>query len=958
MFRHTSVARTRPPADPWRGLAGNRTGWRRLLSYWRVTRRPGILSGRKSRTAEFRLLFECHPLPMYICDEGSGALLAVNRSMLRHYGYTETEFLRLRTSDLVSEPGPAAVVEPPDTTHRQTDVSKQRHRKKDGTPIDVEVWRDDFTFGGRRACLVMVYDVTERLRAERELTRISRAQRMLSACNEAMFRVDQEAALMHQICDIAVTIGGYVSVSVGYAEHDAAKTVRFVAHAGKPLAYLKNVPVSWDPEHPRGNGLMGRAIRGQRSVVIDDILTHRGTIGHAEPLLAMGIRSSVSVPLRNDQGAFGALWLSTAEPWSIGAEELALLEQLSDDLAFGIKTLRGQETQRRARAERDRVHAAVAKVAAGLSASGSEFFVQLAANMVDALGAQAGFVARLLPGPGPIVQAVGAVVGERVQPAFEFTLAGSACENIRDADEWRVAQEAGAALFATPWPTATEADAFVARRLDNAAGDPIGLILVAFRGGLEHVEFVASTVRIFATRAAAEMERQDADARIQKLAFYDALTGLPNRLLLWDRLEQYLARTFRDAHGGAILLIDLDHFKTVNDTWGHDKGDRMLLEVASRLQGCVRRTDTVARLGGDEFVVLLTSLPLSLDDIAVQAQAAAEKIQGSLSAPYVFDDFQYQGHASIGIVRFADPAQTVNELLKQAEIAMYEAKAAGRQTWRFFDHGLQAAVTARTELEADLRHALAEQEFLLHYQSQVDSSGQAIGVEALVRWQCPRRGLVSPAQFIPVCEETGMILALGRQVLEMACQTLASWQGRPSFSGLTMAVNVSSRQFKHPDFVQQVHAALARSGASPRQLKLELTESIFVDDMDAVIEKMTALQAVGVSFALDDFGTGYSSLAYLKRLPLNQLKIDQSFVRDVLTDAHDAAIVRSVIALGHSFGLEVIAEGVEDHAQSAFLAQHGCHAYQGHCYSQPLALDAFEAFMLHPLAQVPLTRTP
>jgi diguanylate cyclase (GGDEF)-like protein/PAS domain S-box-containing protein len=908
------------------------------------------LTGSRKRwgpVQEFGRLFERNPLPMYVSSFSHRKLLAVNRSMLQCYGYTEQEFLRLGTGDLLFERDPGKLAELMGATAHPSTLEglQRRHRKKDGTPVDVEVWADDFIFGHQRARLVVVYDVTERLHTERELARIGRAQRMLSACNEAMLRVDQEMALLQRVCGVAVEIGGYVSAFVAYARHDAAKSVDVVAEAGKPLAYLKSVPLSWNPDDPRGNGSIGLAIRGDKPVVVDDIAAHRGTAGHAEPLVALGLRSSVSLPLRSTEGAFGALCLSSSEPRSIGAQELALLEQLADDLAVGLNTLRAQETQRRARAERDRVHAAVAKVAAGLSAPGAAFFVQLAANMVDALGAQAGLVGRLLPGPQTVVRAVGAVVGQQVQPAFDLQLAGSLCENIQEADEWRMTAGAGAGFFAARWPAACGADAFVARRLDNAAGQPIGLVVVAFSGGLGHLEFVASTVRIFATRAAAEMERQEADARIQKLAFYDALTGLPNRLQLWERLQQALDATERGAQGAAILLIDLDHFKTINDTWGHDKGDLLLQEVAARLQGCVRETDTVARLGGDEFVVLLTSLPAGLDEVAAQARTTGENILARLGSPYWLEGVRYQDHASIGIAPFAGPSGSVNDLLKQAEIAMYEAKAAGRQTLRFFDQALQAAVTARAELEADLRQALVHQEFLLHYQCQFNSAGQAIGVEALVRWRNPRRGLVSPDEFIPVCEETGLILALGQQVLDMACGALAAWRGRAFFSGLTVAVNVSPRQFRSPDFVGQVAAALARSAADPRRLKLELTESTLVEDMDAVVEKMTVLKAMGVRFSLDDFGTGYSSLSYLKRLPLDQLKIDQSFVRDVLSDPDDAAIVQSVIALGRSFGLQVIAEGVEVPAQSDFLARHGCHAYQGYLFGRPLALDALEAFL-------------
>ena len=431
------------------------------------------------------------------------------------------------------------------------------------------------------------------------------------------------------------------------------------------------------------------------------------------------------------------------------------------------------------------------------------------------------------------------------------------------------------------------------------------------------------------------------------------LTRLPNRRLMLDRLSQALTSCARHKRQCALMMIDLDNFKTLNDTQGHDVGDQLLVSVASRLSACVRKGDTVARLGGDEFVIILEDLGED-SQAALQAEGVARKILAQLSKPYFLNielngvkltPHRHQCTSSIGITLFNDAPTSVDELMKRADTAMYQAKSAGRNTMRFYDPDMQAVVSNRAALESDLHKAIEHHQFELYYQAQVNSEDRIIGAEALLRWRHPDRGLVSPADFIPVTEATGLILPIGQWVLKTACELLANWAKQPGTAHLTVAVNVSARQFHHPDFVEQVLDALNHSGANPEQLKLELTESLLVDDIDDVIEKMSSLKARGVCFALDDFGTGYSSLAYLKRLPLDQLKIDQGFVRDVLSDHNDAAIARTILALGHSLGLGVIAEGVETEAQRDFLANSGCSAYQGYYFCRPLPIERFEEYL-------------
>ncbi|MBV8469155.1 MAG: EAL domain-containing protein [Burkholderiaceae bacterium] len=440
-------------------------------------------------------------------------------------------------------------------------------------------------------------------------------------------------------------------------------------------------------------------------------------------------------------------------------------------------------------------------------------------------------------------------------------------------------------------------------------------------------------------------ERKRAEDEIKNLAYFDSLTALPNRRHLIDSLKHELAQNSRRTSTSALLLIDLDNFKSLNDTRGHDVGDLLLKEVAHRLSRCTREADIVARLGGDEFVVVLTELNEHPHNAAMAVEMICEKILAELNRPYALSGHTYHNTCSIGVALFAGPRQSVDELMKRADMAMYQAKAAGRNAVRFFDPEMQAAVSARVSMENDLRQAVELGQFVLHFQPQLDLQGRVIGAEALVRWQHPVKGLVAPAEFIPLAESTDLILPLGEWVLRTAYSHLLAWSYQPKMTGLTLAVNVSARQFSAPGFVDQVKAVIELAPPLSARLKLELTEGLLLEDAEAVISRMVHLKSAGVGFSMDDFGTGYSSLSYLKRLPLDQLKIDQSFVRDVLTDPNDAVISKTIIALGQTLGLNVIAEGVESLEQRDFLAQAGCHCYQGYFFSKPLPIAEFESYV-------------
>ena len=479
----------------------------------------------------------------------------------------------------------------------------------------------------------------------------------------------------------------------------------------------------------------------------------------------------------------------------------------------------------------------------------------------------------------------------------------------------------------------------MAGRRKNGQEYPQWVSIAVVRDGVDaqHINYVINLTDT--------TQRKAAEQRIEQLAYYDPLTQLPNRRLQRERIEHALVTSQETEQRGAILFIDLDNFKTLNDARGHAIGDQLLQQVAERLTSCVRQSDSVARIGGDEFVVLLENLGQEPGQAAQQAQAIASKILLTLRQPFRVGGIEHFSTLSIGIAMFNGTDESLDDLMKQADLAMYQAKASGRNTCCFFEQRMQQQVLQRASLESDLRQGLLKSEFVLYYQAQIDQQAGLQGAEVLLRWQHPERGLLAPGDIIPVAEGSGLILPLGEWVLETACATLAQWGRRAHTQHLSLSVNVSAKQLQQADFVEQVLHCVKRSGCNPSRLKLEITESMLLDGREAVISKMARLKGHGIRFSLDDFGTGYSSLSYLKTLPLDQLKIDRSFVCDLMTDPLDADIARTIVTLAHALNLDVIAEGVETLEQSERLSSYGCTRFQGFYFGRPMPLQQLLAAM-------------
>jgi diguanylate cyclase (GGDEF)-like protein/PAS domain S-box-containing protein len=690
--------------------------------------------------------------------------------------------------------------------------------------------------------------------------------------------------------------------------------VRCVAASHPDSNYLRNIKVSSDQTLQEGQGPIGRAIREGAPIIVNSYLNESSlqpwhVIANAENINAMA-----AFPLMRNGRCIGAITVYSDEQDFFTPDLIGLMRGLTNDLSYALDNF--DRAKQRIVAEHEQQIAAVAfDSQEGMLVTDAEnHILRVNKSFIELTGYRADEVI----GKSPNMLSSGLQGKEFYKTMWESIL--------RD-KYWQ----------GEVWNKRKNGDVYPEWLCITAITNPQGVI----------TNYVGTFTDISQRKA-------DEDS-IRALAYYDPLTKLPNRTLLFDRLNLALNVSYRNKTHGALMFVDLDNFKILNDTLGHDLGDQLLIEVGRRLQGCVRDVDTVARLGGDEFVVMLEFLNEQEFDAAIQANTIAEKVRSTLAELYRLEintnsNFQsvieHYSTASVGFVLFMGHETSSEELLKRADLAMYQAKHAGKNEIRAFIPEMQISLNLRTALEIDLRNALSRNELSLYYQVQVDVSGQPVGAEALIRWNQTEHGMIPPSDFIPLAEETGLILPVGKWILRQGCETLAEWANYPETCKLKLAINVSSRQFSQADFVEQIHTILVETGANPMLLKLEITESIILDNVEETIAKMHAIRDLGVNFSMDDFGTGYSSLSYLQRLPLQQLKIDQSFVKNMNFNKHDSTIVRTILALGANLDIEVIAEGVETKVQFEHLLNAGCLVFQGYLYGRPVPADIFKQTLL------------
>ncbi|OIR16468.1 cyclic di-GMP phosphodiesterase Gmr [mine drainage metagenome] len=860
--------------------------------------------------SRYRRLFETAQDGILLLNADTAQIEDVNPYLIEMLGYSHSEFLGKKIWEVGSF---ADIAQSKEMFVKLQTTGYVKYKDlplktKSGEEIAVEFVSNTYDCEGIRVIQCNIRNISARKADQAIILRHTQLYAALSQCNKAIVYCANEDELFVQACRAAVQFGGMRMAWIGMIDMDSGM-VQPVASFGDDTEYLKKAEISVDIDSPFGHFPTGIAIREDREVWGQDFLNDPAIVPwNMERAIYAGFASSASLPLHREGNVIGAFTLYTGEVNAFDELTRNLLLEMAGDISFAVGNFTHQSQRLKAQEE-------------------IEFKNTILQTQQDT-------------SPDAIL-----VVDENASII--------SC-NQQFIDLWRIsAQVLSTRLDAPVLQTVVEQienpDAFISRvnylyeHRDEKSSEEIrlkdGRIVDRYSAPVKGANGKYYG-RVWYFRDITE--RKKAAEEIERLAFYDPLTSLPNRRLLHDRLQHAIVASDRQHNYGAVLFIDLDNFKALNDTKGHNIGDLLLVEIANRLQSCVREGDTVARLGGDDFVVILEELGEEPLHAAAQTEAVGEKIRAAIGHPYSLKGYKYDSTCSVGISLFRNRESTVDELLKRADTAMYQAKNAGRDTLRFYDADMQAALENRMELEKDLQSALSGNQLRLYYQMQVDHTGHIVGAEALIRWQHPQHGLISPVQFIPLAEESSLILLIGQWVLDTACNQLKAWEADPFTRKLKLAVNVSARQFRQPHFVEQVRQTLRRLELSPDRLKIELTESLVLDNVDDTIVKMQALRKVGVRFSMDDFGTGYSSLSYLTQLPLDQLKIDQSFVRNVTMKQSDAVIVQTIIGMAKNLGIEVIAEGVETEEQRAFLEKHGCALCQGFLFGRPVPVEEFE----------------
>lgn len=753
---------------------------------------------------------------------------------------------------------------------------------------------------------VVARDIRQQKEAENHLHRLNRIHLMLGKCNQAIQQEHDETSLLTAVCRLLTDVAGYrfalTSLIIPHAEQEMPPA----AWSGDDSVTTADLVTSWSQDHERGRGPTGIAVRTGQTVIRRDIGSSPEYSPWQEMNERLGLRSMIALPLVHDSKSVGALSLYSTQASAFNADETKLLQDLSSQIAHGIHALRAESARSKNEAMLRLFSGAIESTLDGMMITDAQHPDHPIIYVNPAFARITGWEAdEVLGKSGRIL-----VAGELQQPEME---------GIRRALRGRTAGQA------------------VLRCCGKDGQSFWSELHVA------PIHNTAQEVTHYVSVIADVSERISRETQLAHLATHDPLTGLANRTLLNDRLRQAIVRAQRDGTMVAVLLIDLDHFKQINDTLGHTIGDLLLQIVSNRLKGLALESDTLARLGGDEFVLLLTDLENELD-----VPRTGQMLLDQLAAPFDIDGEVILVTPSIGAAIYPLDAADPENLLRLADVAMYEVKEDGRNAFRRFASEMDQRSQHQMALEKDLRHALERNELVLYYQPKADLySGHVTGVEALIRWQHPQRGLVPPVQFIPLAEKTGLILPIGAWVLREACRQASQWQ-QDGLPPLRVAVNLSPVQFRQPDLVEQVERTLAETGLAPCWLELEVTESLVMDNPEAAAVFLRRLKQMGIRLAMDDFGTGYSSLGYLKRFPFDVLKIDRSFVQNIISEPDDALIAVAVIAMAHSLGLQVIAEGVEDESQMRYLRNHLCDEIQGYLFSPPLPAPSLSAFLRAP----------
>ena len=851
-----------------------------------ITEQKLALQALRESEERYRSMFEAQRDAMALTDAETHQFIEVNQAFVALYGYSRNELLRMKGPDISAEARAGESFARDVVGAGPGQAIARRHRRKDGSELQVEISAVVTTLGGRKMYCAIIRDVSARVRDQERIANLTRLYATLSATNVTIVHARDRDALFREICRVAVEIGKFSLAWVGLID-PANQEIRPLVHHGEGQGHLASIRLPLDGTM---HGPTFTAMVSGKVTVSNDFLNDSLTGPYYAAIAKSGFRSTAALPLSMDGKVIGVFKLYASKLGAFDAEQVRLLEEMATDISFALDSI--DREQRRKMAEGE-----LRKLSSAVEQSGSMVVITDSAGTI-----------------------------EYVNAGFERVTGYSAAEAIGQNPRMLKSDETSRSVHKDLWHTITGGREWHGEFHNRRKNGELYWSLVT----INPLRDESGAVTHFVAVAEDATGRKEAQSTIERLAFFDSLTDLPNRRLFRDRLVQAIAASGRAGKHLAVMFLDLDRFKNVNDSLGHDAGDRLLKEVARRLVSATRSGDTVARLGGDEFALVLPNLQVPED-----AGMVATKILNSLIAAIELDGHSIYATASIGISLAPGDSSDVDALIKNADIAMYQAKKRGN-AFHYFTQELDGAALERLTLENDVRRGLERGEFIAHYQPQIDiASGRVIGMEALARWAKPGAGLVSPAKFIPLAEQTGLIVPIGEAILRAACEQAKQWQDA-WVPPPTIAVNISARQFRESGFIDMVRRVLVETGLLPQCLELEVTESVVMKDVDETIRRLHELKQFGVRISIDDFGTGYSSLSYLKRFPIDKLKIDQSFVREVVTNGDDAAIVDAIISLAHSLRLKVIAEGVETAEQRQFLLEHGCEEAQGYHFARPM----------------------